>query len=401
MTSVSPDLSKEEGDEVAVMVKPALPKAKGTLKRMDSTLFGRNSMSVEPTNTPVQRQLHLSWTRAPTNCLVIKKYHDKDVLKKFKMMCIWLIREKELEVYVEEKDMVELQNLKANELPRNQSVDNLRDLTLASSNIDTEFIDLIDHIKVWTDGKDKLNNKIDFVACLGGDGTLLYASSLFQRSVPPVIAFGLGSLGFLTPFDFREFPTVLNKVLKGTLGFTLRNRLDSTLYNVDSESGIPESHQVLNEVVIDRGLHSGVCMVDIYCDEHFVTTVIGDGIIVATPTGSTAYAAATGASIVAPAVPCIIIAPICPHSLSFRPIMVPSFVVLKCRLNADARGEGLVSFDGRHRQPFTKEHTLEIQMSEYPVPSIDKDGSMQDWFKGLQHCLQWNGRSAAQKPIDK
>lgn len=142
-------------------------------------------------------------------------------------------------------------------------------------------------------------------------------------------------------------------------------------------------------------------MIDIYCDDFFVTTVIGDGVIVATPTGSTAYAAATGASIVAPSVPCSIITPICPHSLSFRPIMVPLNCILKCKLNNDARGDALISFDGRHRQDFTKNHVVEMSASEYPLPCIDKEGSMQDWFNGLQNTLQWNGRSVAQKPLDK
>lgn len=385
-----------------------LPPGKRQLKKQESTFFGRNSMMLGDTKVPLYKQLHLSWTRPPSNCLVIKKYHDSAVLKKFKMMCIWLITVRGLDVYVEEKDFEELQTIKAGDLPRSSSYDNFQ--SISTKNLDTEFVGLIEKIKVWKIGKDMLNDKIDFIACLGGDGTLLYASSLFQRSVPPIIAFSLGSLGFLTPFDFKEFPTILNKVLKGTLGFTLRNRLESTLWNKgtgesdeDNEDHIivPESIQVLNEVVIHRGIYSGVCMIDIYCDDFFVTTVIGDGVIVATPTGSTAYAAATGASIVAPSVPCSIITPICPHSLSFRPIMVPLNCILKCKLNNDARGDALISFDGRHRQDFTKNHVVEMSASEYPLPCIDKEGSMQDWFNGLQNTLQWNGRSVAQKPLEK
>lgn len=381
----------------------SLPPRPRPLKKTESTFFGRNSMMLGDSKIPLIKQLHLSWTRPPTNCLIIKKFHDSSVFKKFKMMCIWLITNKDLDVYVEDKDFEELQSIKADELPKSASYDNFRNM--GDKNLDTEFGGLIDRIKVWKHGKDKLSNKIDFIICLGGDGTLLYASSLFQHSVPPVIAFNLGSLGFLTPFEFKEFPTVLKKVLKGTLGFTLRNRLDTTLWTdsgeEDDEPILPESHQVLNEVVIDRGLYSGVCMVDLYCDDFFVTTVIGDGVIVATPTGSTAYAAATGASIVAPSVPCFIIAPICPHSLSFRPIMVPLNCVLKCKLHEDARGSGLISFDGRHRQDFTKDHVVEISASEFSIPCIDKEGSMPDWFNGLQNTLMWNKRSVTQKPNEK
>lgn len=215
--------------------------------------------------------------------------------------------------------------------------------------------------------------------CLGGDGTLLYASLLFQKSVPPVMAFHLGSLGFLTPFQFDNFQEQVTNVLEGHVALTLRSRLRcmiSRKHLMSNESPVkgdppmvPEGQMVfnkgmtttstatntspttttttatatngpnpyhkqvnilvLNEVVIDRGPSPYLSNIDLYLDGKHITSVQGDGLIVSTPTGSTAYAVAAGASMIHPSVPAIMVTPICPHSLSFRPIVVPAGVELK------------------------------------------------------------------------
>lgn len=202
--------------------------------------------------------------------------------------------------------------------------------------------------------------------CLGGDGTLLYASLLFQQSVPPVMAFHLGSLGFLTPFQFINFQEQVANVLEGHAALTLRSRLrcvivrksdrlkevakekqncffGSTKFNnnlvnsdnneIENSTGATKKQStnilVLNEVVIDRGPSPYLSNIDLFLDGKHITSVQGDGLIVSTPTGSTAYAVAAGASMIHPSVPAIMVTPICPHSLSFRPIVVPAGVELK------------------------------------------------------------------------
>lgn len=204
--------------------------------------------------------------------------------------------------------------------------------------------------------------------CLGGDGTLLYASLLFQKSVPPVMAFHLGSLGFLTPFQFDNFQEQVTNVLEGHVALTLRSRLRCMITRKGLSEGVgatsnteapmvPEGQMVfnqqppgtattnggqsqyhkqvnilvLNEVVIDRGPSPYLSNIDLYLDGKHITSVQGDGLIVSTPTGSTAYAVAAGASMIHPSVPAIMVTPICPHSLSFRPIVVPAGVELKVR----------------------------------------------------------------------
>lgn len=266
---------------------------------------------------------------------------------------------------------------------------------------------------------DDISNQIDLIICLGGDGTLLYASSLFQGSVPPVMAFHLGSLGFLTPFSFDDFQPQVMQVIQGNAAVVLRSRLKVRVVKelrakpaavsnglgehlgdhgtlaatLDVELGKQVmQYQVLNEVVIDRGPSSYLSNVDVYLDGHLITTVQGDGVIVSTPTGSTAYAAAAGASMIHPNVPAIMITPICPHSLSFRPIVVPAGVELKIMLSPEARNTAWVSFDGRKRQEIRHGDSISITTSCYPLPSICVRDPVSDWFESLAQCLHWNVR---------
>ncbi|XP_055984420.1 NAD kinase isoform X2 [Sorex fumeus] len=277
----------------------------------------------------------LAWNKPPKSVLVVKKLRDASLLQPFKELCSYLTEENGMIVYVEKKV--------------------LEDPAIVS---DAHFGPVKKKFCTFREDYDDISNQIDLIICLGGDGTLLYASSLFQGSVPPVMAFHLGSLGFLTPFSFENFQPQVMQVIQGNAAVVLRSRLkvrvvkelraqppavSNGLSEHLSEHGVPATaldmelgkqvmqYQVLNEVVIDRGPSSYLSNVDVYLDGHLITTVQGDGVIVSTPTGSTAYAAAAGASMIHPNVPAIMITPICPHSLSFRPIVVPAGVELKVR----------------------------------------------------------------------
>ncbi|GFY63373.1 hypothetical protein TNIN_259581, partial [Trichonephila inaurata madagascariensis] len=194
------------------------------------------------------------------------------------------------------------------------------------------------------------------------------------QSVPPVMAFHLGSLGFLTPFEFDNFEEQVTNVLEGHAALTLRSRLRCIIVrknDISEKNNDPHtSFLVLNEVVVDRGPSPYLSNIDLYLDGKHVTTVQGDGLIVSTPTGSTAYAVAAGASMIHPSVPAIMITPICPHSLSFRPIVVPAGVELKIMVSPESRNLAWVSFDGRKRQELRHGDSLRVTMSIYPIPSI-------------------------------
>jgi hypothetical protein len=148
----------------------------------------------------------------------------------------------------------------------------------------------------------------------------------------------------------------------------------------------------LNEVVVSRGPSPFLSNLDLYVNDYLITTVQGDGLIISTPTGSTAYAMAAGASMSHPSVPAIIIAPICPHSLSFRPIVVPAGVELKIALSVDSRHNAWYSIDGRNTTELKPDYYLSITTSEYPLPSICRSDQINDWFEGLAQCLHWNQR---------
>uniref|UniRef100_A0A5F9CPE8 NAD(+) kinase n=1 Tax=Oryctolagus cuniculus TaxID=9986 RepID=A0A5F9CPE8_RABIT len=248
----------------------------------------------------------LTWNKPPKSVLVIKKIRDARLLQPFKELCAYLVQGNNMVVYVEKKA--------------------LEDPAIAS---DESFGPVKKKCCTFREDYDDISNQIDFIICLGGDGTLLYASSLFQ---------------------------------------------------------------VLNEVVIDRGPSSYLSNVDVYLDGHLITTVQGDGVIVSTPTGSTAYAAAAGASMVHPNVPAIMVTPICPHSLSFRPIVVPAGVELQITLSPEARNTAWVSFDGRKRQEIRHGDSISITTSCYPLPSICVRDAVSDWFESLAQCLHWNVR---------
>ncbi|XP_025413244.1 NAD kinase-like isoform X2 [Sipha flava] len=328
----------------------------------------KNSAMVITVQDPASQRL--TWYKNPLSVLVIKKVRDMSVLPPFIQLVRWLIQEKSMIVFVEHSVMED---------------------TMLTSN--SGFMEIREKLKSFQDGKDDLTDKIDFIICLGGDGTLLYASLLFQKSVPPIMAFHLGSLGFLTPFKFDNFQQQVTNVLEGHAALTLRSRLRCIIVrkNEDKEKP-PLNLLVLNEVVIDRGPSPYLSNIDLFLDGKHITSVQGDGLIVSTPTGSTAYAVAAGASMIHPSVPAIMVTPICPHSLSFRPIVVPAGVELKIMVSPDSRNTAWVSFDGRSRQEIFHGDSLRVTTSIYSVPSICAQDQITDWFDSLAECLHWNVR---------
>ncbi|GFY96568.1 NAD kinase 2 [Actinidia rufa] len=146
----------------------------------------------------------------------------------------------------------------------------------------------------------KLHERVDFVACLGGDGVILHASNLFRGAVPPVVSFNLGSLGFLTSHNFEDFRQDLQQVVHGNntldgVYITLRMRLRCEIFR-NGRAMPGKVFDVLNEVVVDRGSNPYISKLECYEHDRLITKVQGDGVIVATPTGSTAYSTAAGGS---------------------------------------------------------------------------------------------------------
>ncbi|XP_078372245.1 NAD kinase-like isoform X2 [Oculina patagonica] len=313
----------------------------------------------------------LAWANPALNVLVIKKVMDQDVTKCFKELTRWLIEERKMVIYAESSAVDDPLVIK-----------------------DEKFTAVRSQICIFKEDE-QLDDKIDFIVCMGGDGTLLHASSLFQFSCPPVMAFHLGSLGFLTSFRFTDFREKVTNILEGHAGLTLRSRLQCDFIKRDKEDKTKTKksrYLVLNEVVVDRGPSSYLTNLEIYCNDHHITSVQGDGLIVSTPTGSTAYAVAAGASMVHPSVAAILVTPVCPHSLSFRPIILPAGVEVKIIVSPGSRSSAWTSFDGRKRQELHVGDSIQITTSIYPVPCVNSDSQIADWFGSLAECLHWNVR---------
>ena len=320
----------------------------------------------------VSRRGCMVWEQPPESILLIRKL-DVETVGPFLQLASWLLYTKKMTVFVEEKTLSDADFHEVAE----------------------KFIPMKSDLKVFKgyEGCQKFSEAIDIIVCLGGDGTLLYASSLFEKSIPPIMSFNLGSLGFLTPFSFENYRENLESLFLGNMHVLMRSRLEARV-KIRSEGDHEEETETfrvaLNEVTIDRGPHHYLGNLELYINEKLVTQVQGDGLIISTPTGSTAYALSAGAGMVHPLVPAILITPICPHSLSFRPIVVPSEARVMIRIAPEARHAAYISFDGRSSTELNKTRDLVITTSNYSVPTVAKED--QDWFATLQELMQWNIR---------
>ncbi|CAF0935414.1 unnamed protein product, partial [Brachionus calyciflorus] len=222
-------------------------------------------------------------------------------------------------------------------------------------------------------------NFIDLIISLGGDGTLLHISSIFKNKCPPILSIHYGSLGFLCPFDFENFKSHIKQALKVGGSLIKRDRLECNLcgsddsFRIDCKSKGSSEFTALNEVVINRGSNS-------------------DGLIVSTSTGSTAYALSAGVSLCHPSLELITISAICPHSLSFRPIILPIDVEIKISLNVESRGNAFFSVDGHSQTELKHSQYLLIRKSKYCFATLSRSDQFGDWFESLNTCLNWNDR---------
>ena len=175
----------------------------------------------------------------------------------------------------------------------------------------------------------------------------------------------------------------------------MRSRLEGQIVLRQTGELINESFSAinvaLNEVTIGRGPYNNHAHLELYINEKLVTQVDGDGLIVSTPTGSTAYALSAGGGLVHPSVPAILISPMCHHSLSFRSFVVPSDSRLKIRILPETKHAAYISFDGRQYIQLDQTRDFVITTSSYFVPTlVEKDNT---WFSDLQEVMQWNKQS--------
>jgi len=153
-----------------------------------------------------------------------------------------------------------------------------------------------------------------------------------------------------------------------------------------------ETFEVLNDLVVDRGPSPYVSLLELFADENHLTTVQADGLTVSTPTGSTAYSLSAGGSLVHPEIPSILLTPICPHTLSFRPMLLPDSMELRICVPFNSRSTAWASFDGRGRVELKQGDHIKVTASCYPFPTVCADRQSTDWFQSISRTLKWNER---------
>ncbi|KAH9942869.1 ATP-NAD kinase [Amylocystis lapponica] len=251
--------------------------------------------------------------------------------------------------------------------------------------------------------------QIDLIVTLGGDGTILHASSLFKiGAVPPVLSFSMGTLGFLLPFHIDDYAKALDSAFAGRATVLHRMRLACTFEGADGAriGAHGEDWQVMNEVALHRGSSPHLNTIDIFVDGQHLTEAVSDGLIVSTPTGSTAYSLSAGGPIVHPSLSALVLTPICPRSLSFRPLVFPSSSSITLRIGARSRASAGLSMDGQTSHVLGPGEAVTVQASRFPVPCINRSsiadppvrgdaegagpGTEDDWVRDINSLLQYN-----------
>ena len=224
----------------------------------------------------------------------------------------------------------------------------------------------------------------------GGDGTLLGMAnriSLSSRAVP-ILGVNFGSLGFLTEITVPEMYPALESVLAGTAEFDERCTLGAALRRAD---GTTETRVVLNDVVVNKGALSRIIDLTVWVGGQFVARFKADGLIVATPTGSTAYNLAAGGPIVHPQVDAMVLTPIAPHTLTNRPIVLPAARAIEIRpVEDDDPREIFVTFDGQETSSLGPADAIVVTREQPADP--DGAGRARNYFEVLRTKLKWAER---------
>ena len=412
-------------------------------ENMSTSRLMQTATSVREISKQLQRR---PIKRAVRNIMIVTKARDNDLVYLTRQLTQWLLSKPRYSsevgvcVYVDAK----LRTSKRFDAPG-----------LLASNPRFEPM-----LRYWTPDMCMTSpERFDLVLTLGGDGTVLYTSWLFQRIVPPILSFSLGSLGFLTNFAFANYKPTLDRIMEGAgMRVNMRMRFTCTVYraqpsqnnrrrssktsnssnlssarqSISSASAPPSSiftsstaatgpssttstapsttsssphtsltpestFEVLNELVLDRGPSPYVSNLELYGDTHLLTIIQADGVIISTPTGSTAYSLSAGGPLTHPSIPGILLTPICPHTLSFRPMVLSDTLLLRLVVPKHSRGGAYASFDGKGRVELRRGDEVRVEVGRYPFPTVvGEGGTGGEWFESVRRALRWNTRGAVQ-----
>ncbi len=231
----------------------------------------------------------------------------------------------------------------------------------------------------------ELVRRCDLLVTLGGDGTILRAARLIGDTNVPILGVKFGGLGFLADVSPEEFEVAFREVSQGHVLRQERMVLQGELIGAQWESGGPAF--ALNDFVVLREHRSHVTRINMWVDDDPVCTFIADGLIISTPTGSTAYSMAAGGPLLMPMLQSIVITPICPHSLTMRPLVVDDRSTVKV---APGKGEDeklIISADGREMAALKHEQYLVVRKADYTVTILQR--KQHTFFDILRAKLNW------------
>lgn len=231
-----------------------------------------------------------------------------------------------------------------------------------------------------------LRKEAGLLISIGGDGTVLKAARLIAGCPVPLLGINLGGLGFLTASSLDGAPALIERALAGECAVEGRLLLRVALLREGREVC---SHVVLNDAVIAKGALSRLIALETSIDDEYLVTFVSDGLIVSTPTGSTAYSLSAGGPLVSPDTDAIIVTPICPHTLTNRPLIVPSMKKVRVAVSARA-ADNTLTLDGQVSEPLRDGDEVEIE--GYGPRLMLVVSREKGYFHLLREKLHWGGR---------
>jgi NAD+ kinase len=234
--------------------------------------------------------------------------------------------------------------------------------------------------------KEEIPSHAEMIIVLGGDGTLLSVARLVGSQEVPILGVNLGGLGFLTEITLGELYRVLERVIEGNFVTDERVVLNAGVVRQGKRFA---EFIVLNDAVINKGALARIIDIETTINGEYLTTFKSDGLIISTPTGSTAYNLSAGGPIVYPSLHCLIITPICPHTLTNRPIMIPDDVEVRAILKSKQQ-EVILTLDGQ--QGFVLEFGDVVEVKKAPGRILLIKSPHRHYFEVLREKLKWGER---------
>lgn len=241
--------------------------------------------------------------------------------------------------------------------------------------------------KTSCSSKEEVAALSELVIVLGGDGTLLNVAGKVHPHGVPILGVNLGSLGFLTEITLEDLYPTLEHVFDGKYEIENRMLLNAGVWRAGKKI---EDFNVLNDIVINKGALARIVNLKVDVNDQYMTSYRADGLIIASPTGSTAYSLSAGGPIIHPSMRALVLSPICPFALTNRPIVIPDQSIIKVQLTTRYEDEDVrITLDGQQGCDMRSGDILEAKKAEISVKLVQAPGK--NYYQLLRKKLQWGG----------